>query len=53
MKPQIAINVATGKAIHDAKIGTLIGPTCTGHSLSTLVRFAVAAAEKINAEITG
>jgi hypothetical protein len=53
MKPQIAINVATGKAIHDANIGTLIGPTCTGHCLSNLVRLPIAAAEKIKAEITG
>jgi hypothetical protein len=53
MKPQIAINVATGKTIHDANIGTLSGPTCTDHCFSALVRFPIAAAENINAEISG
>ena len=53
MKPQIAIDVATGKTIHDANIGTLSGPTRTGHCFSTLVRFPIAATEKINAEMTG
>ena len=53
VNPQIAINVATGKTIHDANIGTLSGPTCTGHCFNALVRFAIAATEKINAEMTG
>ena len=53
MNPQIAISVAAGKTIHDTNIGTLSGPTCTGHCFNARVRFPIAATEKINAEITG
>ena len=53
MKPQIAINVATGNAIHDANNGTLNGPIWTGHCFNALVRFTIAAAEKSNAEVIG